>query len=321
MLFKKLSVLLFFLFVSSMLFSQTLIRVPSENYSDLDDYVLTLSQKKYSSIDSVVADLSLFKKPHLKMRAVYRWVTSYVAFDCAGNKNSKKAIVKIDDILKQQKATSLGYANLVKALCDKMNMPCEVVAGYAKSPYARVGAIIKKPNHFWNTIKIYNKWYIMDATWGSGTIDKSGNAFTKKYNDNYFVTNPRQYILNHLPVKSDKQYLDTLIDKKTFFDYPLVYDDFFEMGIYALTPAAGQLGLTPGKSKNFSFKLLDSLIVNNIDIYDRRTKDKEEVTFLQADNVVSFNYGFKKLKKQLIDIYVNGHLVATYRVLEKREEK
>jgi predicted MarR family transcription regulator len=93
------------------------------------------------------------------------------------------------------------------------------------------------------------------------------------------------------------------------------------MGIYALTPADAQLELIPGKNKKFSFKLLDSLIVNSIEIYDRKTKDKEEITFLQTDNIVSFSYEFKKLKKQLIDIYVNSRLVATYRVLEKREEK
>ena len=161
----------------------------------------------------------------------------------------------------------------------------------------------------------------MDATWGSGTVDKKGNIFTKKYNDNYFVVNPRQHILNHLPVKSDKQYLDTLVDKTTFFNYPQVYDDFFEMGIYALTPASAQLEITRGKKKNFSFKLLDSLIVDNVEIYDRKSRNKENIPFLQTDNLISFSCDFKKLKKQLIDIYVNNRLVATYRVIEKRDDK
>lgn len=318
---KKLAVLLFSIFISNTVLSQTLIHVPSQNYSDVDDFVMTLNGKKYASVDSIAAELSSFKKPHLKIRAIYRWVTNYVAFDCIGNKNPKKAIVKVDDVLLQQKATALGYANLVKALCDKMNIPCDVVAGYARTAYAKPGAILKTPNHFWNSVKIYNKWYIMDAAWGSGTIDKKGNVFSKKYNDNYFVANPRQYILNHLPVKSDKQYLDTLVDKSTFFNYPQVYDDFFEMGIYALTPNESVIKIVPGKKKNFSFKLLDSLIVDQIEIFDRKTKGKETVPFLQAGNYVTFSSDFKKLKKQLIDIYVNNRQVVTYRVIEKREEK
>lgn len=317
----KLCFLLVFLSAGNPLFAQKLVHVPSENYSDVDDHILTLAQKQFANTDSLAAELATFKKTHLKLRAVYRWVATNIVADVVGIKNPKKGIDKPNDVLKYKKATPLGYANLVNALCEKLSIPCEVVAGFSRTAYSPAGVVVKDPNHYWNTVKMYNKWYLLDAFMGSGTLDKKANVFTQKYNDIYFVPNPRQFILNHLPMRADKQYLDTLIDKKTFFSYPVVYNGFFQNGVYALTPADGNLKIKQGQTKKMSFKLIDSLIVDNIEIYDRKLKTKENVPFSQSGNIVSFTADFKKPKKQMADIFVNGKMVASYRLYMRKTDE
>ena len=54
-----------------------------------------------------------------------------------------------------------GYARAFKILCDQLNIPCILVAGYAKNTPSSKGE-----SHVWNEVKMDDgKWYAVDVTW------------------------------------------------------------------------------------------------------------------------------------------------------------
>ena len=58
---------------------------------------------------------------------------------------------------------------------------------------------MKTSNHAYSAIKLDNKWYLLDVTWGAGKIEDK--KFIKKYDEFYFCTDPELFILNHFPDK------------------------------------------------------------------------------------------------------------------------
>jgi len=69
-----------------------------------------------------------------------------------------------------------GYASLFKQMADIAGLECQVIMGYAKG-YNYSYDITKLPadNHAWISIKIDDKWYLADPTWGAGYIDYNQN--------------------------------------------------------------------------------------------------------------------------------------------------
>ena len=74
----------------------------------------------------------------------------------------------------------------------------ECVTCYAKGVGYKVGQKMKKPDHEYNVIKLENKWYPIDSTWGAGHIE--GKTFVKSYKEFYFLVNPELLIRSHFPV-------------------------------------------------------------------------------------------------------------------------
>ena len=69
----------------------------------------------------------------------------------------------------KRKSICAGYSNLFKKLCDYSNIKCVIIEGYSKG-YNYNGEILKEPNHAWNAVKLYDKWELIDSTWGIETI-------------------------------------------------------------------------------------------------------------------------------------------------------
>ena len=67
-----------------------------------------------------------------------------------------------------------GYARAFKVLCDRAEVPCLLVSGFAKEP------------HMWNMVQMENgNWYLVDVTWNdpviSGKTDKVSGGENEKY--------------------------------------------------------------------------------------------------------------------------------------------
>ncbi len=55
--------------------------------------------------------------------------------------------------------------------------------------------------HFWNVIKLDNKWYFIETTWSAGYYEK--DKYIKRFEPFWFLTPPEQFIYFHLPNEKD----------------------------------------------------------------------------------------------------------------------
>ena len=100
------------------------------------------------------------------------------------------------------KTSCQGYTNLFKDLTEFLNLEVKCVKCHAKGYGYNVSSILDS-NHQYNVIKLNNKWYHIDFTWGAGDIDN--NKFHKCYKDFYFLPEPEILIKTHFPENNEWQ--------------------------------------------------------------------------------------------------------------------
>ena len=166
------------------------------SYDKVDAYVKKIPLYKTFQIDTLAAYLSAgASRPRDKARAIYDWVSSNITYDYTllDSLNSPFASVDMirtqspENVLLSRKAVCQGYADLYKALADRVGLRAEVVSGAVKDGSGEVPRI----GHAWNVVKIATEWELIDATWGAnadGVI-----------NEKYFFTIPEDMIVDHLP--------------------------------------------------------------------------------------------------------------------------
>lgn len=180
-----------------------------------------------------------------KVRAIYVWITTHIAYDWKAIEEDKRINHFIRDILQREAALCVGYAQLFQQMCRLANLRCEIISGYAKGTTG-VQLPLDEPNHSWNAVAIDGKWYLLDATWGSSTINKA-NDFVLISNDDYFLIPPDQFIRTHLPgnpiwqllpqTVSVQDFMGTLPDgviappPDTSFSYPDSLARYFSMSL------------------------------------------------------------------------------------------
>ena len=189
------------------------------------------SQKSFSKIDqhalhapdSVMQDLPLlaaYLKEEAnddleKVRSVYTWISHHIHYDTQAYKNGKKRINSSNvDVLQRRKAVCFGFSTLFQALCEEMDLEVELVSGYGRNtigPSPR----LEEPNHAWNAVKIEGEWFLLDATWESGTLAQN-NPKAPTAGDQYFLVDPKTFILTHLPQDPMWQLLDCPISMEEF---------------------------------------------------------------------------------------------------------
>ena len=151
-----------------------------------------------------------------KVRGFYVWITENITYDTKTffnpNRNKK---VTATEVLTKRKAVCEGYSTLFKALCDNAHIKCYLIQGYSKGYGFNRQKKFKSTDHTWNIVFINNKWYLIDATWGSGYINNK-RKFVRKFNNYFFLTNPKKFIYTHLPADPMWQLLDCPVSINDF---------------------------------------------------------------------------------------------------------
>ena len=160
-----------------------------------------------------------------KVRSFYVWITENITYDTKTffnpNRNKK---VTATEVLTKRKAVCEGYSTLFKALCDNADIKCYLVQGYSKGYGFSQRKKFTSTDHAWNVVFINNKWYLIDATWGSGYINEKKKV-VKKFSDYFFLTNPKKFIYTHLPSDPMWQLLDCPVAINDFKKDSLLIDD------------------------------------------------------------------------------------------------
>jgi transglutaminase/protease-like cytokinesis protein 3 len=203
-------------------------QVRQGNYQNIDRLARSINYTG-NSVSELAKILSKYAKTEAeKARIIYVWITHNITYDVAsflsGNYSNASPYV----VLKNRLAVCSGYANLYQALAEKMGLKSAVVIGYAKG----LGYIVGDSDnigHAWNSVRINNAWYLIDATWGAGVVNN--NQFQRQFNPHYFATPPAQLIYTHFPEQTWWQLLPKVYTKQQFDSWPIVTSQFFRDGI------------------------------------------------------------------------------------------
>lgn len=149
-----------------------------------------------------------------KALAIHDWVCDNIYYDSdsiTGSTNTAPYIAT--DVLETKKAVCLGYANLYAALCRSIDIPCNVVTGYAlgvtegkEKEWNESNLSSDESNHAWNEVYTDGRWVIVDTTWDSKNKIKN-NISEKTGNTShlYFDANIKFFSVNHKILKYIKK--------------------------------------------------------------------------------------------------------------------
>ncbi len=199
---------------------------------NVDSLVLSWNLIHYHDADLLADTLtSSFNNDSEKVRAIFFWVTQYVSYDWnkfhqdqnitmeTSHMFNKDGDFDVDKEIKHtlisKKGVCQDYAELFSYLCNSVKIKCEVVSGYGSTGCADwlLALDARKSNHAWNAVMINNKWYLLDATWASGT---GSTRVKRSRNDFYYLTPPKDFIKDHFPDEEQWELLESPIDLKAF---------------------------------------------------------------------------------------------------------
>ncbi len=190
----------------------------SQNFFAVDKLALNTPPNKTASI-KILSDYLCAEQPNdaHKARALYAWVTLNIAYvDSSGGRElwatpeftKRQAPTRV---LQNRTAVCQGYANLFCALMGEAGLPCEVVTGLVKNQDGDVEQI----GHAWAAARIGKEWQLFDPTWG---VPPTGLERWKVV-DNYFMANPLEFVLTHLPDDPVWQLLENPVTERRFIQY------------------------------------------------------------------------------------------------------
>ena len=165
-----------------------------------------------------------------KAWVIFRWISENIDYDVAAYNAGRFYDTACSVTLKRGKAVCGGYAKLLEEMYEAVGIPCFTISGYARGAGFTPGESTRS-NHAWNAAKLSGKWYLMDATWGSGSIDLETKQFKRKFKEFYFAAVPSELILTHFPDNNRYQFLEKPIAKSEYSDKPLFNNTMQEFGI------------------------------------------------------------------------------------------
>jgi transglutaminase/protease-like cytokinesis protein 3 len=247
-------------------------KLAQRDFSEIDRQAKQLSYSG-SSIPEL-ADLLAKNAPSEadKARIIYAWITQHISYDVAAfhnaieNNNYPK--VDAEQVLRDRTTICSGYSNLYQALAEAMNLESVIVAGYAKGATPANDVRFEKVNHAWNSVRIDGAWYLLDATFGAGSVQNDQFAF--EYNPSYFATAPQQFLNNHFPEDQGWQLLAQTATRLEFDNLPNISSRFYNLGLATVSHPNYQI-----------------TAANRLDIQLQAPQDIVAIAELKQNNIIS----------------------------------
>ena len=194
--------------------------------SNPTEYLDTLSRMINSSTND----------PFEKVKMIYDATALLLEYDTELLKLPYIPAQKWEEILMSRKTVCAGYAILFKKICDLLNIPCEMVSGFAQGGLLPLSPNRDlTPNHAWNIVQIDNNWYTIDCTWGSSAADMLTQTQTRKYTTDWLFLNSEHFRYTHFPTDSNFQLTSTKFNEEQFKALPRIEPSFFDR-LELLTP-------------------------------------------------------------------------------------
>lgn len=261
---------LLFLVIDGRAFSQTVTSIFNKQKSEL-------AQKKLTATVDLVSEVKrIAKNDSDKLVLVYEWITSQLRYDweryqrfLQGDPSALQTVINVEEIMLQKKGVCADFSHLAKNVFSDLNIPCEVINGFAKGGIEDFKKDTFNLLHSWNAVKIDDKWLLVDFTWAAIT-----KAFGDK-SDFFFASDPAKFIYTHYPYDPKWALLPYVKSLDDFLTSPIVYWNHLQnINTGLFNPVAKRNGAVI--SINTGFKLSENFI---IECYDSEYNFLEEVDY------------------------------------------
>ncbi len=281
------------------------------DYSVADSIALNFPDAKpYDYVELASRLTKDLDSEHDKFRAIFRWITDNITYHYGNRSGDPKRV------LKKQKAVCIGYSSLLRDMCLAIGIECEVISGFSKTTVEDIGKRFKTPDHAWNAVNIYDKWYLVDVTWATSYYDKQKRKIIKQFNETYFLTDPTYFGWKHFPTDPHWQLSDKPISLSQFKKGPIFYSGLIENHIEDITPGKGTLKIKQQKkSLELTFlthtepRFITISLGDDLNYFPDIEKDGDLYIARQI---------FDKPGTHEMTIFINGIGVATYKLIVKK---
>ncbi|MCC8160072.1 MAG: transglutaminase domain-containing protein [Oscillospiraceae bacterium] len=169
-------------------------------------------QSESSSIISIATQLTEgIENDYDKVLALHDWICSYMYYDTDSLSSQETPPYYATEIVQTRKAVCLGFATLMAALCRSIEIPCNVVSGYAlgvgtDTEWTDETIGTEYQNHAWNEVYVDGRWVIVDTTWDCTNKIENGEMIKGSgVSHIYFDANLQYFSNNHKIVEYSKK--------------------------------------------------------------------------------------------------------------------
>ena len=170
-------------------------------------------QSDSTGIASIAAQLTEgLTEDYDKVLALHDWICSYMYYDIDSLSAEDTPPYYATEIVKSRRAVCLGFATLMAALCRSIDIPCNVVSGYAlgvsdgANEWNESTAASQEQNHAWNEVYMDGRWVIIDTTWDCANKIENGEMIKGNgVSHLYFDANLQFFSNNHKIIEYSKR--------------------------------------------------------------------------------------------------------------------
>lgn len=170
-----------------------------------------------------------------RARAVHDYVADRIAYDAVSLAQKKYPPYDAPTVLQRRSGVCAGYAKLYEAIAQAAELEAVYLTGHARQKDGGLDGI----GHAWNGVRIAGRWYLLDATWDSGSVD--GTTFKKRLRTIYFLTPPEVFGVDHFPDDKRWQLRDKPLSRGEFIRQPFMRGSFHAAGLKLISPRRPQV--------------------------------------------------------------------------------
>lgn len=195
----------------------------AQEYTDIDNYVLSLNLGSYMPKYEVAKAVTrTAKTKEDRARAIFIWMTDNIVYD------TDYKIYDGDAAFRLRKGVCQAYSELYADMCKSVGVNVIIASGRSKwYNYSRNGRL---GEHAWNLVQVDDGGYILvDVTWGAGSVN--GGVFEKELKDYWFYSDPNLFVFTHLPSNESYQLLKMPVSMSLFERLPGINPSLTRMGL------------------------------------------------------------------------------------------
>lgn len=307
------------------------------NFTNADSIAALYGNQDLKNPERLAEDLTLNLPTDVeKFRAIFRWITDNINYDLdlfnesvakqrklryKGKKLTnwkKRFAAKVERKLYTKRSTICeGYATLLERMSNHVGISCVTISGYGRTSEQPIGK--GKIDHAWNAVKVNTKWYLCDATWASSKFDPATSRFHRRFDKNYFLTDPSLFIANHFPADTSWTLLYNKPTLKEFLNAPMKYGEYISKKVVAYSPTEGIVRIKKDSTVTFEFTCNVDLDKDNsrADLFISGDIGEKEITkriAKNSDGLYSISHIFETRGAYKVEVSINGKAILTYRV-------